>query len=94
MFENKSPKDIAIELRFLMGHVSDTDRCTLCKAAELLEKQTQGSDNWYMWIVIIFMLVGGWGTNFKVSDEFFKSFMETLRNKVDKLSEDTSNTSE
>lgn len=69
---------IVEKLREMMNHVSDSDRCTLCKAAEMLEKPNSSSNDWYIWIVIIFMLVGGWGGDSKVSLDFLKSYVDML----------------
>ena len=73
-------EDIALDLHLLMDHVSESDRCTLCKAAELIEKQNTSS-NWNssFWIILIFMLTLGNGSIDISLDDITKAYLETIK---------------
>lgn len=85
MYIEENPADIAVSLRLLMDHVSERDRCTLCKAAELIEKPKTSSD-WHMLMLFVLLLFGG----FDSDSEFLKSFANVLDKMHQQASTDSS----
>lgn len=77
------------KLREMMNHVSEADRCTLCKAIEMLEKPNQGSDNWYIWIILIFMLVGGWGGDSNFAQSLIKAYTDSMQKQQEQPTDKT-----
>lgn len=70
----------AIELRKMMARTDGKDKCTLCKAARLLEGK-ENSSGWDMWpfLLLIPLLSGG------LANDAVESAMRTYIETVDKV---------
>lgn len=81
-FNGKEPTEtekIAMELRKMIDRTDGKDKCTLCKAAELLEKKnTSGWDMWPL-LLLIPLLSGG------LANDAFENAMRTYIETVDKV---------
>lgn len=76
---------VAAQLRFMKDtpYLSSNDRCTICKAAELLEKKPKQSTDSYWWIAMLFILFGGFGSDSQHMNDFMEAYKAVLdkRNK-------------
>lgn len=84
MDEISPASQAAMQLRLMMDKVEGEDKCTLCKAAEELEKlPTNQSTGWsFLWLSLIMLLMcdgfGGKG----VDIEALNAYMDVIKKKT------------
>lgn len=75
----------AMNLRLMMDKVEGEDKCTLCKAAEELEKLTLDQSNKWssMWLPMIMMLIfGGFGGDQTLDPEVLTAYIDVIKEKA------------
>lgn len=84
MDEMDSSIAYAMQLRLMMDKVEGEDKCTLCKAAEELEKlSTNQSTGWsFSWLsLIMFLMCDGFGGK-GVDMEALNAYMDVIKKKT------------
>lgn len=75
---------MAMELRLMMDRVDGEDKCTLCKAAEELEKTTLNQSNSWdsMWFYCIMLLIfSGFGDKQTIDPDALSAYMDVIKKK-------------
>lgn len=85
MDEMSSASQAAMQLRLMMDKVDGEDKCTLCKAAEELEKMsTNQSTGWsFPWLSLIMLLMcDGFGAGKGIDMEALNAYMDVIKKKA------------
>lgn len=80
-----SASQAAMKLRLMMDKVEGEDKCTLCKAAEELEKMTLNQSNGWdsMWFYLIMMLIfSGFGEKQTIDPDALSAYMDVIKKKA------------
>lgn len=82
--EISSTSQAAMKLRLMMDKVEGEDRCTLCKAAEELEKMTLNQSNGWnsTWFYLVMMLIfSGFGEGKTLDSDALAAYMDVIKKK-------------
>lgn len=77
------------ELKTLMEKLTDEDRCIICRAIKELENfnTNRSFDNNWIWMMLIMILISGWGNRTSFDFEsIMKTYMDA-KNKADEKEE-------
>lgn len=79
-----SASQAAMQLRLMMDKVEGEDKCTLCKAAEELEKMALNQSNSWSssWMLVLMLLMfDGFGNNKAYDLEALDAYMDVIKKK-------------
>lgn len=69
----------ALKIRLMMKNAEGEDKCTLCKAAEALEKRPVSSGLDWAWPVLMMLMIMPFGSGGSASAEpFMRAYLDTL----------------
>lgn len=69
---------IVAQLRLMMDKAEGEDKCTLCRAAEALEKSNGSWSSSFSWIALLMLLFGsGFGST--QNDSMMQAYLEALK---------------
>lgn len=73
---------VIFRLKSMYDHLSGADKCTVCEAIHLLEQPTDAGWNGSMWMLLLFLIIFGFGNNSNLFD--FETISNILNESIAK----------